>query len=1404
MAINLQQIGTFQTGVFDEGAAEISAYDPISQRLFVINANEVTVDILDLSDPANPVKVGQIQASGFGAGANSVAIKNGVVAVAIESDPATEPGKVVFFNTDGDPLSEVAVGSLPDMVTFTPDGTKVLVANEGEPDGSIDPKGSISIIDISNGVANATAVFAGFESFDGTEDVLRQQGVRIFPNKMVSEDVEPEYIAVSDDSATAYVTLQEANAVAVVDIASATVTKILPLGVKDHSLPGNGLDASDEDGIINIQNWPVFGLYMPDAIATFSANGQTYFVTANEGDDRGENERIEDLTLDPDAFPNAAELQLEENLGRLDASTIDGDTDGDGDYDQLFTYGSRSFTIYDSEGNLVFDSGDDFEQITASLFPDDFNANNDENDTFDSRSDNKGPEPEGVVVGEVDGRTYAFVGLERVGGIMVYDVTDPANSTFVQYLNNRNFDVDAQLADDSTNPAVGDLGPEGLTFISGDDSPSGVPLLVVTNEISGSTTVYEVESLNGGGNGGDGTFTLELLHASDQEAGIPALDDAPRFSAVLNALKAQDLGNDGIEDNTIVLSSGDAFIPGLFLDASADPSLAALLGEAGRGRADIIIQNELGFQAIAFGNHEFDLGTGFVNSVLAPSGSYPGANFPYLSSNLDFSTDANLAPLVTEDGQEASDIPGKIAGNTVITVNGERIGVVGATTPTLPVIASPGGVTVNPLEFDGVPTEAQLDELAAIIQASVDQLLADNPDINKVILLAHMQRIAIEQALAERLENVDIIVAGGSNTRLLDENDRLRDGDSVQGPYPIFKTGADGKPVAIVNTDGNYKYVGRLVVDFDAEGVIIPESYDSEVSGAYATDDAGVAALGAENLVDPEIKAITDQLRNVIADLESNFFGISEVFLNANRSGGGLDGVRNQETNLGNLTADANLAIASEITGETIDISLKNGGGIRANIGRIETPPGATEPQRLPTQANELAGKPEGGISQVDIQNTLAFNNGLTVVTVTAAELKAIVEHGVAASTNDPTSAEGRFPQISGFSFSFDVNAPAGSRVQSLAIEDAEGNDLDVVIQNGEIVGDPNRTFRMVTLNFLADGGDGYPIPQTDRVDLAGTAISGEATFAADGSEQDALAEYLLDNFLQTPFAQEDTTRELDTRIQNLFFRDDTVIDDGGVIDVPGLILFGNQRNETLTGDAGNDEIRARGGNDDVFGLGGDDFIDGGNGNDHLFGGDGNDAIEGEQGNDEIFGEAGNDNLDGGNGNDLLNGGEGDDSLLGDRGRDTLLGGAGNDLLEGGSDNDLLVGGLGNDGLDGGAGRDTLIGVDAGAANAGMGEVDTLTGGQATDFFVLGDETQIYYNDGGLVDGLAGGYAIITDFNRRQDKIQLNGNATYQLGASPVGDGSALYVETEAGNELIAIIEDNRNLDLSARYFSYV
>lgn len=884
-------------GGFSGSGSEVSAYDPASKRLFVVaGTDEVTgprpLLVLDLSNPAVPSLVATIPVGAFGGAANSVAVRNGIVAVAIEGTPKTSPGKVVFLDTNGTLLKQVTVGALPDMITFTPDGKQVLTANEGEPNSygqadSVDPVGSMSVIDLSAGVANATVRTAGFESFNSQIADLRAKGVRIYgPNATVAQDLEPEYITVAPDSKTAYVTLQENNALAIVNLETATVSKIVPLGLKDHSkglptlttydftnlptlgttvggqeiklggfsglafegvaangnlkfithtdrgpngeptgtnrpfplpnfqpelvrfelnqttgkitlteriglkredgtpltglpnlqsgtagtaytdevpvdlfgnrlandklgadlegiaiaadgtfwmvdeyrpaiyhfdstgklidrlipagtptgdgsfgtaalpavyaqrrtnrgfeavalqgnklyafiqsaidnpdttgdttsrgsrnlrvleldvttktvtgeflyildditgsgnartdklgdavslgngkflvverddrsgpdsnkliyeidlrgatnisgittvlgktieqlsvaelaaagikpvvknlstnpaalgytgvekleglalinnntlavindndfgvggsgAPGNGtltpatvpdaiklgiisfnqpngLDASDRDGGINIQNWPVFGMYQPDAIANFTANGRTYLITANEGDARdytGFSEEVRvgasSYRLDPTVFPNASTLKNNANLGRLTVTNATGDTDGDGDFDRIQVLGGRSFTIWDTAGNRVFDSGDQLEQITAARVPNLFNSNGDAG-TLDTRSDNKGPEPEGLAIATIEGRTFAFVGLERTGGIVVYEVTNPASPVFLQYLS-----------------TAGDVGPEVLTVIPAAQSPSGKTLLVSANEISSTTVIYE-------------------------------------------------------------------------------------------------------------------------------------------------------------------------------------------------------------------------------------------------------------------------------------------------------------------------------------------------------------------------------------------------------------------------------------------------------------------------------------------------------------------------------------------------------------------------------------------------------------------------------------------------------------------------------------------------------------------------------------------------------------------------------------------------------------------------------------------------------------------------------------------------------------------------------------------------
>ncbi|MBG6179653.1 choice-of-anchor I family protein [Arthrobacter sp. CAN_A1] len=533
-ALSLSPIGTYETGVFDASAAEVVTHYPGAQRLLVVNAAAGLVEVLDVKNPAQPAKLFDLVSEGVrsgdgstiptGAVVNSVAVRaDGLGVLAVEAPVKTDPGWLVFFdaNGDGETLGAVRVGALPDMVTFTPRGDQAVVANEAEPaeDYSVDPEGSVSIVKLKHNKIELPrqkdVKTAGFRSFENK----LPDGVRIFggredatgvaPKYPVSENLEPEYVTVAKDGKTAYVPLQEANAIAEVNLKSAKITRIIPLGTVDRLK--TPMDVSDRDDAINIANWPVKGFHQPDAISSYTVKGKTYIVTANEGDARdwegySEEARVKDLGagLPPicDDFDTkkrnadgskmtVEQLQQDENLGRLNITLADGLSADGSCYQELFTYGTRSMSIWTDKGKKVFDTGADFERITAEALPAYFNSNHSESN-LEGRSDDKGPEPEGVTVGEVDGRTYAFVGLERVGGIIVYDITSPDHSKFVTYVNNLDFSASVE-EDPSTLGVAGDLGPEGLDFISAKESPIGKPLLAVGNEVSGTTTMFSVD-----------------------------------------------------------------------------------------------------------------------------------------------------------------------------------------------------------------------------------------------------------------------------------------------------------------------------------------------------------------------------------------------------------------------------------------------------------------------------------------------------------------------------------------------------------------------------------------------------------------------------------------------------------------------------------------------------------------------------------------------------------------------------------------------------------------------------------------------------------------------------------------------------------------------------------------------
>ncbi|MEZ8799432.1 choice-of-anchor I family protein [Vibrio cyclitrophicus 1F53] len=529
---------------FDTSAAEIVSYDSCTDKLYVVNAQAQKVDVLSMDADSAPTSEGSIDlqsaaaASGINIGAaNSVSTHQGLVAVAIENADKQQNGIIALYRSDTlELITTYTAGALPDMVSFSKDGHYIASANEGEPnsDYSIDPEGSVTLVDLTNGPLQAKVTQIDFKAFNQGQPRYAEltDKVRISaPNATVAQDLEPEYLTFADNGKL-YVALQENNALAAIDVASAEVDAILGLGGKPWDTAQ--LDASNKDkNIGNLQSYAMLeGLYMPDSITSYSVDGNTYIVTANEGDgreygikttqqlcdDKGfewdgddyqgtENyttekdfciayvDEVRGKKLDVDAnHPLAGALKDNKQLARLKVikpqETLAADQ-------KVQAFGSRSFSIWDESGELVFDSGDDFARIVLEQDPANFNSTNDNNQSGDDRSDDKGVEPEAIEVAEINDKQYAFIGLERQGGIMVYDVTQPKNASFISYLNNRDFtqpvctkvDEDGDCDNETYNSKAGDLGPESIKYFT----RSGNHFIAVGNEVSGSTSVYRVE-----------------------------------------------------------------------------------------------------------------------------------------------------------------------------------------------------------------------------------------------------------------------------------------------------------------------------------------------------------------------------------------------------------------------------------------------------------------------------------------------------------------------------------------------------------------------------------------------------------------------------------------------------------------------------------------------------------------------------------------------------------------------------------------------------------------------------------------------------------------------------------------------------------------------------------------------
>lgn len=894
--LTLAPLGTYETGVFDASAAEIVVFHAGTQRLLVVNAESGEVDVLDASDPSVPTKVGTIDVAGVqdalgdtipdGSSVNSVDVRaDGLVVVAVEHATKTERGWVAFLDAATlDVLGAVRVGAQPDRVVVAPDGAWAVTADEAEPadDYSTDPAGSVSVVALPSGVATPAQEAvrtAGFEAFDAPGAL--PDGVRVFgptgpgaPALLPSLNLEPEYVTVV--GGTAYVTLQEANAIATVDLVSATVTTVRALGTQDHAVVP--LDPSDRDGGFAPRTYAgLRGLYQPDAIASYEADGVTYLVTANEGDarewgDYDEPARVKDLGDDglaPVCGP-LADLTGDADLGRLTVSTASG-LDASGTcYATLHAFGSRSFSIWTTDGTQVWDSGSSFEEITAAAAPDFVNSNHGASN-LEGRSDDKGPEPEAVTIGAVGGRTYAFVGFERVGGVAVYDVTDPRAATFVSYVNNR--DLAVSVEDGGDLAAAGDLGPESVAFVPAADSPTGEPMLAVGNEVSGTTTLYAVET---DAPADDDLVELQLLGTNDFHGRLqPDLRGGVAGAAVLAGAVQQLRGEN---PDTVFVSAGDN------IGASTFPSAIA------QDVPTLDVLDAAGLEVSAVGNHELDQGVDDLTDRVQPL-----VDFPYLGANVY--ARGTTDPVLPE--------------YEVVERSGVRIAFVGVVTAETPTLVAPDGIAG--LDF-GDPVAA-LDRVATQIE---DEDLAD-----VTVALVH-DGAAGSDCTAVGTEESDFGRVVRDTTPAVDAIFSAHTHRAYACAFPV--AGSDvPRPVVQGGQYGTHLARVELAYDRATDRVVavtqdlLPMVVDG--APAYPADTA------VQAIVDAAV-ADADEAGSVVVG------SLTADVLRARNAAGEVD--RGLESPLGNLVADMHLWATSPAnpaySGPPADLAVMNPGGLRADL----------------------------------------------------------------------------------------------------------------------------------------------------------------------------------------------------------------------------------------------------------------------------------------------------------------------------------------------------------------------------------------------------------------------------------------------------------------------------------------
>ncbi|MFC5929923.1 bifunctional metallophosphatase/5'-nucleotidase [Cryobacterium melibiosiphilum] len=1065
--LELSPIGSYDTGVFDQSAAEIVTYHAASQRLFVVNAAAGAIDVLSIEDPANPVKLTSLAAEGVvtdggvtlpaGTAANSVAVRaDGLGAAAIESPTKTDAGWLVFFDANSNNpatavLGAVEVGALPDMVSFSPDGTTAVVANEGEPseDFSIDPEGSVSVValpaTVSAPVQSAVAT-ANFHAFEAGGTKTLHDDVRVFgptphgDDLPVSRNLEPEYVAIDADSALGYVALQEANAVAVVDLATAEITEIWPLGFQDHGLEGNGIDASDRDpedaSTINIQTYEgLKGMYMPDGINAYTATDagtgadETYLVTANEGDAREWGDYVEGTrakSLEKDDFLPVCETSPlfdklgDGDMGRLNVSGENGLNEAGTCYEELYSFGSRSFSIWDTDGTQLFDSGDDFEQITAAANPEWFNSNHSESN-LEGRSEDKGPEPENMAIGEVDGRTYAFIGLERVGGVMVYDISDPTAAVFSTYINNRNFDISMEQSvkdetDEKDLPLAGDLGPEGLAFISATDSPTGTPMLAVGNEVSGTTSIFSIASVI------PPTVDIQVLGINDFHGRIEENKNNQEAGAAILAGAVAQLTREN--KNTAFVSAGDNIGASTFTSFSQqdEPTIDALLAA--------------GLDASVVGNHEFDMGWNDLDGRVTDSFGDPR-----------YALGANVYDKGTKNPA--------LQEYWITEMDGVNVGFIGTVTEQTASMVSPDGIA--DIDFGD-----QL-EAANRVATQLSDGDADNGEADVIVLLTHEGSAKTDPASA-----VDARASSAEFCATIENEDTLF-GELVRDAHPSIN--------AILSAHTHSTYDCSFAVDAQAveRAVLQGGQYGmnlDQVTFTVDTSDNSVTAVDGNVLklhdgttgnypADPDVAALVADAASAATVVGSQEVGA--ISADIARADGGVD--RGSESSLSNLLADIQLWATSNDTygGEKkAEIGIMNPGGVRADL---------------------IYGE-NGTVTYKDVASVQPFANTLVTVGLTGAQLKSVLEEQW--QPDGSSRAKLHLGLSEGFSYVYDEAAARGERIIEMSL-------------NGATV-DSDRVYTVVTNSFIAAGGDnfttfrsGIDTTDTGQADLAATVAYFEA-----------------------------------------------------------------------------------------------------------------------------------------------------------------------------------------------------------------------------------------------------------------------------------------------------------------------